>query len=164
MSNIYLVGFMGAGKSTIGRSLARRLKRRFIDLDREIVRGEHRSITEIFEEFGEPHFRTLETEYLTRLSTTENAVIALGGGAFMDPANRAVAEQSGVTVWLKVSFATVVTRVKMDGTRPRFGNKADVERLFNDREDVYRLARIHVSAEESPNTVVDQIVGAMRTL
>src|SRR5262245_60897914 len=114
-ARIFLVGFMGAGKSHVGRELAGRLGWRFIDMDEEIEGTERLSIREIFAQFGEPHFRRLEREHLKRLSTEDHAVIALGGGAYIDAENRATAESSGVTVWLKVSFDNVVHRVTMDG-------------------------------------------------
>src|SRR4026207_369314 len=117
-TRIYLVGFMGSGKTTAGGLLARKLGWSFIDLDHEIERGEGRSISDIFRVSGEPHFRRLEREYLERLSHTSRGVIALGGGTFIDPDNRKLAEDTGLTVWLKVSFDKLVHRVKMEGTRP----------------------------------------------
>src|SRR5262245_25261923 len=114
---------MGAGKTTIGRKLADKLSWKFIDLDDEIERREGRSIADIFRQEGEPHFRNLERLCLTELSSTPNAVIALGGGAFIDPDNRNLTENSGLTVWLKVSFRNVEERVKTDGTRPKFTDK-----------------------------------------
>jgi shikimate kinase len=162
---IYIVGFMGAGKSTIGRLLAKRLGWAFLDLDREIERGEHRSISEIFTTEGEPRFRVLEQNYLRQLSTRHQVVIALGGGAFVDPANRELTETTGITIWLKVSFATVVTRVRMDGTRPKFANREQAETLYQSREPIYRLARIHAEADNRPPAeVADELLGAIRKI
>src|ERR1019366_10438686 len=104
-SRIYLVGFMGAGKSSVGRILSKRLGWKFLDLDQEIERGEHQSIANIFLTSGEPHFRQIERQYLERLSRRSRVVVALGGGTFVDPANRELADATGLTVWLKVSFA-----------------------------------------------------------
>src|SRR5262245_47669301 len=111
---------MGAGKSTVGRHLARRLGWKFIDLDQEIERREHRPIADIFKKDGEPYFRNLERLCLQDLSSSRKAVIALGGGAFIDAGNRELAENTGLTVWLKASFSNLVDRVKIDGTRPNF--------------------------------------------
>src|SRR5215470_14570730 len=111
---------MGAGKSTVGRRLAKRLGWKFIDLDEEIERREQRSIPDIFRENGEPYFRDVEQLCLRDVSSANKAVIALGGGTFINPENRAIAENGGLTVWLKVSFAKLVHRVKIDGTRPKF--------------------------------------------
>src|SRR5438093_89673 len=116
-SRVYLIGFMGAGKTSVGRLLAKKLGWKFIDLDKEIEQKEKRPIAEIFREQGEPHFRILENKYLKQISTAKRAVIALGGGAYVDAQNRQVADSSGLTIWLKVSFAKVADRVKMDGTR-----------------------------------------------
>src|SRR4051812_10890047 len=111
-SRVYLIGFMGAGKTTIGRQLARKLGWKFIDLDKEIEQEEKRQIAEIFQESGEPQFRVIEKRYLKQLSYSTNAIIALGGGTYIDPQNRALTDLTGLTVWLKVSFATVADRVK----------------------------------------------------
>jgi shikimate kinase len=162
-SRIYLIGFMGSGKTSIGRQLARKLGWKFIDLDKEIEQGEKRQVAEIFRENGEPYFRSLEKRYLRQASYSNRAVIALGGGTYVDDQNRALADMTGLTVWLKVSFARLADRVKMDGTRPKFDNQDEAERLYQDREPHYALARVHVSTDEgSPETVADEIIGVIR--
>ena len=162
-SRIYLIGFMGSGKTTIGRQLARKLGWKFIDLDREIEQGEKRQVAEIFREKGEPHFRSLEQHYLKQASYSNHAVIALGGGTYIDTRNRALADLTGLTVWLKVSFARLVDRVKMDGTRPKFDNRDEAERLYQEREPHYALARVHVSTEDgTPESVADEIIGVIK--
>jgi len=156
---------MGAGKSTVGRRLAKKLGWKFIDLDTEIERREGRSISEIFREKGEPYFRDLERSCLKDLSTSRKSVIALGGGAYMDPENRDVAEKTGLTVWLKVSFSKLVHRVKIDGTRPKFVDQAQAERLYQIREPLYALAKVHVSTDDgTPESAVDEIMGVLRKL
>lgn len=160
---IYLIGFMGSGKSTVGRHLARRLGWKFIDLDREIERSERHAIADIFRERGEAHFRQLESLCLKRISSSEKAVIALGGGAFLDPENRALAEKTGLTVWLKASFAKVADRVRIDGTRPKFTSKEQAEALYRSREPYYALAKVHVSTDDgTPETIADEIIGVVR--
>jgi shikimate kinase len=162
-SRIYLIGFMGAGKTTVGRRLARKLGWKFIDLDQEIERREGRRIAEIFRDNGEPYFRSLEQRCLEDVASSPRAVIALGGGAFIDPQNRQVAEKSGLTVWLKVSFAKVTDRVKIDGTRPKFSDKDQVERLYESREPHYALAKVHVSTDtNTPDSVANEIIGVIR--
>lgn len=154
---------MGAGKSTVGRRLAKKLGWRFIDLDEEIERREGRAIPSIFRDDGEPHFRKLERLCLKDISSSKNAVIALGGGAFADPENRNVAEKTGLTVWLKVSFANVADRVRIDGTRPKFADRDQAERLYESRESAYALAKVHVSTDAiSPESVADEILGVVR--
>ena len=156
---------MGAGKSTIGRRLAKKLGWKFIDLDHEIERREHRAIADIFRENGEPHFRRLEQLCLQELSTFRKAVIALGGGTFIDPANRDLAQKTGLTVWLKVSFSRLAERVRIDGTRPNFAGKAQAERLYEEREPFYALAKVHISTDDgSPETAADEIIGVFRKL
>jgi shikimate kinase len=156
---------MGAGKSTVGRRLAKKLGWKFIDLDTEIERREGRSISEIFREKGEPYFRDLERSCLKDLSSSRKSVIALGGGAYMDPENRDVAEKTGLTVWLKVSFSKLVHRVKIDGTRPKFVDQAQAERLYQIREPLYALAKVHVSTDDgTPDSAVDEIMGVFRKL
>src|SRR5690349_14887448 len=119
---------MGAGKSTIGRHLAKKLGWKFIDLDEEIERREHRPIPEIFEKEGEPYFRSIERLCLKNLPPSLKVVVALGGGAFIDPENREHAEKTGLTVWLKASFSQLANRVKIDGRRPKFVDKEQAER------------------------------------
>ena len=156
---------MGAGKSTVGRHLARRLGWKFIDLDQEIERREHRDIADIFKKDGEPYFRNLERLCLQDLSSSRKAVIAMGGGAFIDAGNRELAKNTGVTVWLKASFSNLVDRVKMDGTRPKFLDKAQAERLYQTREPVYAQAKVHVETDGgTPDSVVDEIIGELRKL
>jgi len=156
---------MGAGKSTVGRRLAKKLGWKFIDLDTEIERRDGRSIAEIFREKGEPYFRDVERSCLKDLSSSRKSIIALGGGAYMDPENRDVAEKTGLTVWLKVSFSKLVHRVKIDGTRPKFVDQAEAERLYQIREPLYALAKVHVSTDDgTPESAVDEIMGVLRKL
>jgi shikimate kinase len=162
-TRIYLIGFMGAGKTTVGLCLANKLGWKFIDLDEEIEHREGRPIAEIFRADGEAHFRELEQRCLVHVSRSERAVIALGGGTFVDPQSRALAEKTGMTVWLKVSFAKVWHRVRMDGTRPKFGDKVQTERLYQIREPYYALAQVHVSTDTStPESVANEIMGVVQ--
>jgi shikimate kinase len=166
VTRIYLIGFMGAGKTSVGWRLAKKLGWRFIDLDEEIERQEGRAVSEIFRAHGEAAFREIERTCLKSLSSsanTEKYVIALGGGTFLDAENRAIAESTGLTVWLKVSFSTVAGRVKIDGTRPKFASKEQAELLHQTREPYYALAKLHISTDQgTPDTVVDEILGVIR--
>jgi shikimate kinase len=165
ITRVYLLGFMGSGKTTTGEVLARRLGWDFIDLDEEVERVEGQSIANIFRVYGEAHFRRLEKENLERVSLMPRRVVALGGGTFIDPENRKITEETGLTVWLKVSFDKVVHRVKMDGTRPLFGSKEETEHLYRARQSSYELARVKVLADElTPEAIAAVIMGAMRTL
>ena len=162
-SRVYLIGFMGAGKTTVGQVLAGKLGWKFIDLDSAIEQGEQRSVADIFRRNGEPHFRNLERKYLRRLSSEKRTIIALGGGTFIDHQNRDLAEKTGLTVWLKVSFAKAAGRVKIDGTRPKFGNAEQARQLYESREPHYAVAKIHISTDEgTPETAANEIIGALR--
>lgn len=166
VTRIYLIGFMGCGKTSVGWRLAKKLGWQFIDLDEEIEHSQGRPVAEIFRADGEERFRQLERDCLKHVVSSagaEKSVIALGGGTFLDPENRSVAENTGLTVWLKVSFPTASARVKIDGTRPKFSSKEQAESLFQSREPYYALAKMHISTDQgTPETVADEIAGAIR--
>ena len=147
---VYLVGFMGAGKSTVGRALAAQLGWSFVDLDTEIERSQKMAVRDIFSKSGEVYFRRIEREHLKNLSGRRRVVIALGGGATVDPENRLIIDSTGTSVWLNVSFDTAARRVSMDGTRPLFKDPEHAQRLYESRLPIYRLARIHVLADNRP--------------
>jgi shikimate kinase len=156
---------MGAGKTTVGRRVAKKLGWKFIDLDAEIERRDGRPIAEIFRQEGEPAFRNLERLCLKELSSSRKSVIALGGGTFTDPENRDLAEKTGLTVWLKVSFSKLVQRVRIDGTRPKFVDTSQAEQLYESREPQYALAKVHISTDDgTPESAADEIIGALRKL
>ena len=115
---IYLVGFMGAGKSTVARRLGQRLDWRVEDLDDLIEAREHCTIAEVFAAHGEPYFRAAEREVLRRLLPLRHAVLATGGGTYADPDNRSLINADGVAVWLDLPFAAALSRVPADGRRP----------------------------------------------
>jgi shikimate kinase len=165
VQRIYLVGFMGAGKSTVGRELSLKLQWPFMDLDAEIENAAKLSVREIFERFGEPRFRELEREHLKRLSEIPQGVIALGGGAFIDADNRAVVEASGVAVWLDVSLSTIKERVRPDGTRPLMKDSEQLRMLYERRRPSYKLAGIHVRTDNRlPDAIAEEIVQRITTL
>ena len=118
---IYLVGFMAAGKTTVARTLAARLGWRAEDIDELIEARERRSVADIFARNGEPYLRTLEREILRLLLPLRHAVVATGGGTFMDPDNRAAINMDGVSIWLDVPFEELVARLPADGRRPHGG-------------------------------------------
>jgi shikimate kinase len=165
VTRIYLIGFMGAGKTSVGWRLAKKLGWKFVDLDEEIERDQARAVAEIFRTEGEAGFRQIERNCLKKLSSSANIekyVIAFGGGTFLDPENRSIAESTGLTVWLKVSFSTVAGRVKIDGTRPKFTSTEQAELLHQSREPFYALAKLHISTDQgTPDTVVNEILGAI---
>lgn len=127
-ANLYLYGPPGSGKSTFGRLLAERKGLRFVDLDEEIVRTEGREIPRIFAESGEAEFRRIERETLARVATGRNRVVALGGGALLDPASRRLAESTGRVILLECDEAELVRRVSASKDRPLLAGDA-AERL-----------------------------------
>ena len=162
LQRIYLVGFMGAGKSSVGRVLSKRLGWTFLDLDTEIERSQKMTVQEIFRQSGESQFRQLERDHLKRVSAQKDAVIALGGGAYIDSQNREVADVTGLTVWLDATFSSIQQRVKIDGSRPLFEDNERAERLYRERRPAYALAGMHVSTEgRSPDAVALEITKGM---
>jgi len=156
---VYLVGFMGAGKSTVGKALADRLDWRFEDVDARIERQEGKNIPAIFRQSGEPYFRALERQALVDLLPVRGVVVATGGGTAADPANRALMTRDGVVAWLDAPFATIVARVPADGRRPLAANRADMERLYNDRRGAYAQAHARFDVSRaSVDAIVDQLV------
>ena len=156
---IYLVGFMGSGKSTIGRLLAHRLGWSFFDTDEEIEHAERTSIAKIFEDRGEPEFRRIETaivrQHVAWIERGRPAVVALGGGAFIQPENRETLVDRGVTVWLDCPFETVARRVAQASHRPLARNTEELAELHRSRLELYRLADVHipVASDEAEETV-----------
>ena len=112
--HIYLTGFRGTGKTSVGSMLARSLGRTVIDLDGVVTANAGKSISEIFEAGGEVAFRDLESNALESVSQTENAVISLGGGAILRAENRAIIRSTGVCVWLESDAETIAQRLQQD--------------------------------------------------
>jgi len=160
---IYVVGFMGSGKSTIGRHLARRLGWNFFDTDDEIEAAEQMKISDIFTARGEPEFRRIENEIIRHhvrwIERGRPAVVALGGGAFVEPYNRELLEEHGVSVWLDCPFDTVQKRVAGATHRPLARDPQAFMRLFETRRDLYRQADAHIPIHtDDPEAVVDLIL------
>lgn len=141
---IYLVGFMGCGKSTVGALLAEEIGWRFIDLDQRIEQEQNCSIASIFESRGEAEFRRIESEALQQLIKEtyrgRATVASLGGGAFPWPGNREKLQDSGVTIWLDVPFERVEARVARQDHRPLARDPKRFRELFELRRPLYAKA------------------------
>ena len=160
---LYLVGFMGSGKTTIGRLLADRLGWTFSDLDGEIEAQERSTIAEIFETRGEGEFRRIETEAVRarvrKIELGQPTVMALGGGSFAQPANFDVLQENGVTVWLDCPFDVVKRRVSGQSQRPLARDPVEFERLYETRLEAYRRAHFRiVSDSDDPDVAVQAIL------
>jgi len=158
---VVLVGLMGAGKSTVGRRLARDIELEFVDSDNEIAEAAGCSISDIFEIYGETMFRDLEKRVLLRLLSGSPLVIATGGGAFMNPDIRAAVKAKATSVWLKADIETLLERVSRRDSRPllKTGDKRSIlERLISERHPTYSEADITVdSGTAAHDKVVTEI-------
>ncbi len=165
---IVLIGMMGAGKSTIGRRMAARLKLPFVDADTEIEAAAGMSIPDIFEAHGEPHFRDGEARVIARLLDSGPAVVATGGGAFMREETRNRIRDKAVSIWLKADAEVIMRRVRRRSDRPLLHTadpEGTIDRLLGEREPVYRGADIMVLSRDVPHEkIVDECVGALHAL
>ncbi|MDR3450139.1 MAG: shikimate kinase [Alphaproteobacteria bacterium] len=150
---VVLIGMMGAGKSSVGRALAKLMGLPFHDADSEIEAAAGRSPQQIFEEYGEAEFRRLERQVIARLLEGPRCVLSLGGGAFMEDETRARVEEKAFSVWLKVDRDLLVERVLRHGERPMLKGGDPRERmatLLDAREPVYAGADLTVLCDDRP--------------
>jgi shikimate kinase len=154
---LYVVGFMASGKTTLARMLADHIGWQFADLDQDIESREQQSIPEIWDTRGESEFRRIEHEVMRKrvraIECGRPMVLALGGGAFVQPQNYAMLENNGVTLWLDCPFHLIERRVqKENGTRPLARDPERMKRIYEERREYYALAdfRIDVCSED-PN-------------
>lgn len=157
---------MGAGKTTIGKRLAARLRLPFADADAEIERAAKMTVSEIFERFGESHFRDGERRVLARLMAGGPGVIATGGGAFVDPQTRALVLERGTAIWLDADLATLVRRVARRSHRPLLVGK-DAHQVLHDmlqvRGPLYAEAPVRVqSSTASADHTVEMVLQALQ--
>ncbi len=155
---IYLVGFMGAGKSTVARALGRRLDWRVEDVDDRIERREGMRVSAIFAQFGEGHFRQVERAVVADLLPERHAVVATGGGTFVDPETRAAMLADGAVVWLDLPLARVLDRVPTDGRRPLAADRTQMEQLFERRQSAYAYAHLRLDATRPVPEVVERVL------
>ncbi len=162
---LVLVGLMGAGKTSVGRRLAKRLDLPFVDTDEEIVRSAGLSVEQIFERFGEQAFREAERRVIARLLTEDSKVLATGGGAFLDDTTQATIAARATSVWLRATLDVLYQRTVGRRHRPLL-NAGDpretLARLMEARYPVYALADIIVDSEDGPiDQTVDRVEAAV---
>lgn len=155
---LYLVGFMGSGKSAVGRQLADELGWHFADIDEDIEQARGVSIAEIFDTRGEAEFRAIEQEALrNRVREVERGkptVLALGGGTFVDPANRKLLEERGVTIWLDCPFPRICARLEGQTHRPLARDPERFQKLFLERRVAYSQAEHRIEADTDDAAVI----------
>lgn len=159
---VVLVGMMGVGKSSVGRKLAALLHLPFVDADEEIERAAQMTIPEIFERFGEAHFRDGERRVIQRLVDGGRKIIATGGGAFVNPDTRALILERTIAVWLDSDVDTLLERVGRKDNRPllKQGDPREIlTRLRNERRSAYERAPIHVLSTRGPHSrTIDKVL------
>ena len=157
--SLVLTGMMGVGKSTIGRLLAKKLKIKFIDVDKIIEKNEKKSIKRIFEDSGENYFRKLEEKITLKILKNNKSVIALGGGAFINNEIRQKVLSSCVSIWLKVDLDELIKRYNKSDRRPLLKKKklnTDVKKIYQLRKKIYGLANFKINCDNINKTEIVQ--------
>ncbi|HHY50776.1 MAG TPA: shikimate kinase [Alphaproteobacteria bacterium] len=162
---VVLVGMMGAGKTTVGRRLASRLGRRFIDSDEEIEKAAGMSIEDIFRLHGEADFRAGEVKVIARLLKEDGLVLGTGGGAFMNADTRALVKERAVSVWIKADFELLFARVARRSNRPllkTLNPRETLRALIEERYPVYAEADVTVISRDVPqDQVATDVIDAL---
>jgi shikimate kinase len=155
---LYLVGFMGAGKSTAAAALGRRIGWRTEDIDARIEARERRSVAAIFAKEGEPYFRQVERQVVLDLLPERNVIVAAGGGTFAEPDNRAAMLADGAVAWLDIPLDQAVRRVPADGRRPLAADLEKFEQLYQRRRLTYQQAHVRIDASRPVDEVVERLM------
>jgi shikimate kinase len=155
---LYLVGFMGAGKTTVARALGRRLGWRSEDVDERIEARERRSVAAIFVGEGEAYFRQVERAVLSELLPLRNVIVATGGGTFADPGNRATILSDGAVAWLDLPLSRVIERIPPDGRRPLAADLVQMEDLYLRRRQAYAEAHVRIDAAKPVDEIVERLL------
>jgi shikimate kinase len=155
---LYLVGFMGAGKTTVARALGKRIGWRVEDIDDRIEARERRTVAAIFAEDGEPRFRQLERDVIQDLLPMRDTIVATGGGTFAEPENRSTMLADGAVAWLDVPFERLVDRVPPDGRRPLASDRGQMEQLYRRRQLAYSQAHVRVDAAKPVDEIIERLL------
>ena len=162
-NTIYLIGFMGSGKSSVARSLKKKLNCKLVEMDETIVKEQGMSINEIFEKYGEDHFRDIETELVKRLGNEGGTVVSCGGGVVVRAENREAMKQTGKIVLLSATPETIYERVKHSTDRPLLNgnmNVGHIRELMEKRKSLYEeTCDIKIDTDgKSVNEIADEII------
>ena len=161
MYKVYLVGFMGSGKSAVGRRLSYLLKMPYYDMDKEIVKNQKRSIPEIFEQEGEAYFRKIETEFIQNFRN-ESCIISTGGGVAMNEKNIQIMRNTGLVLYLDATFDDIWMRIKNDKNRPivQKSTREELQKLYNSRRRNYKkAAHITIHTNNRPLRQITEYAG-----
>jgi len=159
---VHLAGFMGSGKSTVGRLLARRMLWNFLDLDGVVERHEGRSVAHIFAQDGEAAFRAAEHHVLRQVVQKPSTVVALGGGTLIDPRNRDIIAPHAVLVWLRCPLDILAERcTDAAATRPLWGDRDTLQRRYEERLPGYEAAELTVDAAADAESVAAALEAAL---
>lgn len=165
---IVLVGLMGAGKTTVGRRLAAKLRVPFYDADEEIEAAANMRVSDFFETYGEAAFRDGERKVIARLLEGPPHVLATGGGAFMNDETRALVKEKALSIWLRADLDLLVKRTSLRNTRPllRNGNPREIlAKLLDERAPIYAQADLTVDSVEGPHSrTVDRVLRKLAVL
>lgn len=166
MRNLILCGFMGSGKTAVGKLLAERLQMKFFDTDEIIVNKMGMSISEIFERYKEPYFRELETQTIIEFENTDNAVISLGGGLAVNSVNHPYLKKAGTVILLDCGIEETLRRISGDSSRPlTAGGEEDIINRYNLRKPIYEeVADIRVNSSKSPEETYKSVIQALEDL
>lgn len=157
-NNIFVTGFMGSGKTTVGRALAKRLGKKFIDLDLAIEGFMEKKISEVIEEFGVDYFRKIENQQLAMMCKERDAVISLGGGSLISENNQFQIQKSGHLIFLMADEKTLMNRLETSHVRPLLKTKGFYE-LYEERKRGYMKADLSIRTDEfPPERIVDVII------
>ena len=161
MKNIYLIGMMGSGKSTIGKILSQKLSIPLLDMDVEIEKILDMKITKFFEEYGEHRFRLIESAFFKECTKNNHFIYATGGGIILDPENHNILKNCGQTLFLDCSVESLISRLDDEKEhRPLLNNDIDIENIYNDRKQLYLDSSHYVINTDflSPKESVEKII------